>query len=185
MADGGASRTGRPDLPELQAGPIPEAVLERARGIRLLGLDVDGVMTDGRLYYGTDGTEFKAFHVQDGSAMKMLLAAGMPIAIVTGRTSEAVDRRAEELGVPYLYTGIDDKLGVLEELCAKSGVVPGQMAYAGDDLGDLPLFDRVGMSFSVPDAHPAVTRRADYVTAARGGFGAVREICNLLLAARQ
>ncbi len=163
---------------------FPDAVLDQAREIRLLGLDVDGVMTDGRLYYGTDGTEFKAFHVHDGSAVKMLLAAGTPIAIISGRRSEAVDRRAAELGVPYVFTGVGDKVASLDEVSKLTGIETRHMAYAGDDLPDLPVFGRVGMSLSVPNAHPTVIARADYVTTTPGGLGAVREICDLLLTAR-
>ena len=167
-----------------QRATVAKAIRERAKQVRLLGLDVDGVLTDGRLYYGTGGAEFKAFHVQDGSAMKTLIAAGVPIAIVSGRMSEAVDRRAAELGVAYLRTGVQDKLRVLREVSRTSGVDLAQMAYAGDDLADLVLFEHVGLSFGVPNAHPAVVARADLVTRAAGGFGAVREICDLLLSAR-
>lgn len=163
---------------------LPDEILGRLRNVRLLGLDVDGVMTDGRLVYGPDDAEFKAFHVQDGSAMKRLMASGVPIAIVTGRTSEAVDRRTSELGVPYLYVGVADKLATLEELAARSGVAVADMAYVGDDLADLAVFGHVGVSVGVANAHPEVIRRADYVTSAAGGFGAVREICDLVIAAR-
>ena len=163
---------------------VPDEILRRLGAVRLLGLDVDGVLTDGRLVYGPNDAEFKAFHVQDGSAMKRLIASGVPIAIVTGRTSEAVARRASELGVPYLYAGVADKLATLEELAARSGVAVHDMAYAGDDLPDLAVFDHVGVSVGVPNAHPDVIRRADYVTTNPGGFGAVREICDLVIAAR-
>ena len=154
------------------------------RGVRLLILDVDGVLTDGRLYYGPDGQEIKAFNALDGSAMKRLLAAGVPIAIVSGRTSAAVDRRVRELGIPHHYGGVEDKAVVLAELCAQSGVDAQHMAHVGDDLPDLALFERVGLAIAVPNAHPAVVERADVVTQARGGEGAVREICDLLLACR-
>ncbi|MYJ75961.1 MAG: HAD family hydrolase, partial [Gammaproteobacteria bacterium] len=105
-----------------QPMPMPDGILERLRRVRLLGLDVDGVLTDGRLYYGPDNVELKAFHAQDGSAMKRLMASGIPIAIVTGRTSEAVDRRAAELGVPYLFAGVSDKTAAFEDLAARSAV---------------------------------------------------------------
>ena len=160
------------------------AAAQRARAIRLLILDVDGVLTDGRLYYGPDGAEIKAFHAQDGSAMKMLMGAGIPIAIVTGRRSEAVQRRARELGVAWLYDGVADKARALESLCAESGVAPEHMAHVGDDIADLALFDRVGMSFSVPDAHPMVAAAAHCVTERPGGAGAVREVCDLILHAQ-
>ena len=163
---------------------VPDEILDRFRNVRLLGLDVDGVLTDGRLYYGPDDAEFKAFHTQDGSAMKRLMASGVPIAIVTGRTSQAVSRRTSELGVPYLYAGVADKLATLEELAARCGVAVADMAYAGDDLADLAVFGHVGVSVGVPNAHPDVIRRADYVTSNAGGFGAVREICDLVIAAR-
>lgn len=158
---------------------------DKAKDIRLLGLDVDGIMTDGRLYYGPVGTELKAFHVHDGGAMKMLLATGVSIAFISGRHSEAVDRRAAELGVPHVYTGVDDKVATLAKLSKATGIECRHMAYAGDDLPDLPVFDRVGLSLSVPNANPAVIARADYVTATPGGLGAVREICDLIIAARE
>lgn len=163
---------------------VPAELVRRLRNVRLLGLDVDGVLTDGRLYYGPNNAEFKAFHAQDGSAMKRLMASGVPIAIVTGRTSEAVARRTSELGVPYLYAGVTDKLAALDELAARSGVGVDAMAYAGDDLADLAVFGHVGVSLGVPDAHPDVIRQADYVTTSAGGHGAVREICDLVIAAR-
>ncbi len=164
--------------------PVSEAILKRARRVRLLILDVDGVLTDGRLYYGPDGTECKAFQVRDGSAMKRLIASGIPIAIVSGRSSDAVVRRGAELGVLKLYAGVADKAAVLADLEATSRIDAGHMAHAGDDLPDLPLFERTGMAFAVADAHPAVAAAADYVTVAGGGFGAVREICDLILLAQ-
>ena len=166
----------------VRGGGLP--VAERARAIRLLILDVDGVLTDGRLYYGADGAEFKAFHAQDGSAMKMLMGAGIPIAIITGRRSEAVQRRARELGVAWLYDGVSDKARALEALSAESGIAAEYMAHVGDDIADLALFDRVGMSFSVPDAHPMVAAAAHCVTERAGGAGAVREVCDLILHAQ-
>lgn len=169
---------------DLFAKPIPEAILRRVRRIALLILDVDGVLTDGRLYYGADGTEVKAFHARDGSAMKALMASGVAIAVITGRISAAVDRRVAELGVPYLFAGVEDKAAALATLSERSGIEPDRMAHAGDDLADLPLFERTGMAFAVPDAHPALIARADYVTASAGGCGAVREICDLILVAQ-
>ena len=132
--------------------------------VRLLILDVDGVLTDGRLYYGPDGQEIKAFHALDGSAMKRLMAAGTPIAIVSGRTSAAVDRRVRELGIPHLYGGVEDKAVALADLCAHSGIDVQHMAHVGDDLPDLALFERVGMAIAVPNGHPAVIERASVST---------------------
>ena len=164
--------------------PLPDAVLQRARAVRMLILDVDGVLTDGRLYYGPDGVEFKAFHARDGSAIKRLQAAGIAVAIISGRTSAALQRRANELGIRFLYAGDDDKAAALEALCDDAGLVPGLMAHVGDDLADLALFERVGLAFAVPDAHPAVLTRAHHVTQTTGGRGAVCEVCDLLLAAQ-
>ena len=163
---------------------VPEAILQRAGAVRLLILDVDGVLTDGRLYYGPGGVETKAFHVRDGSAMKRLMAAGIPIAIITGRESSAVDRRTAELGVPYLFAGVEDKAAALAELAEQSGIDPAQAAHVGDDLPDLALFAATGLGFAVPDSHPVVLARADYVTAHAGGAGAVQEICDLILVAQ-
>ncbi len=163
---------------------VPEEVLARATDVRLLILDVDGVLTDGRLYYGPDGAEYKAFHAQDGSAMKGLMASGVPIAIITGRTSAAVDRRAAELGVPHLFAGAEDKAAALAVLARRTCIDPKHMAHVGDDLPDLALFARTGMAFTVPDAHPAVLARADHVTTSAGGAGAVREVCDLIRVAQ-
>ena len=161
----------------------PSVILERARGVRLLILDVDGVLTDGRLYYGPDGAEIKAFHARDGSAIKRLLAAGVAVAIISGRESEAVRRRVAELGIAHLYAGVEDKTAALDALCRAAAVEADDMAHVGDDIADLTLFEQVGLAFAVPDAHPEVLARADYVTRSGGGEGAVREVCDLLLTA--
>ena len=162
----------------------PEPILAKARSVRLLILDVDGVLTDGRLYYTEDGRESKTFSTQDGAAMKMLSDTGVAIAIITGRQSTIVARRAIELGVQHVYQGATDKSRSLEDLVEKTGIDRPQIAHVGDDLPDLPLFNRVGMKFSVPGAHPEVIARADYVTAAAAGIGAVREVCHLLMVAQ-
>lgn len=161
---------------------ITQANLQRARDVELLILDVDGVLTDGRLYYGQDGVELKAFHAQDGSAMKRLLAAGVRIAIISGRHSAAVHRRAAELGVTHVHTGVEDKTKTLARLDGSD--TTDAIAVAGDDLADLPLFTRAGLRFAVPGAHPTVKARADHVTSRPGGGGAVQEICDILLIAK-
>ena len=166
------------------AETFPPSALESGRSVDLLILDVDGVMTDGRLFYASDGAEYKAFHAQDGAAIKMLQAAGIPVAIISGRASEATTRRARDLGIAHVYQGVEDKTAALRTLCRASGIAAERMAHAGDDIPDLPLFDRVGMRLSVAGAHPEVAARADYVTAAAGGAGAVREVCHLILTAR-
>lgn len=163
----------------------PEPILDKARPVRLLILDVDGVLTDGRLYYSENGGESKAFSTQDGAAIKMLVETGVLVAIITGRQSGIVSRRAAELGVQHLYQGASDKARALEHLISHTGIDRPQIAHVGDDLPDLPLFNRVGMTFSVPGAHPEVIERADYVTRAPAGLGAVREVCHLLMVAQE
>ncbi len=174
------------------------SALDLARHVDLLILDVDGVMTDGQLYYEDStgpanadasrpagvGSGMKAFYAQDGAAIKMLQAAGIPVAVITGRKSEATARRASELGIVHVYQGIEDKTAALGALCGASGIEAERMAHAGDDIPDLTLFARVGMRLSVPRAHPEVAARADYVTKAGPGAGAVREICHLILVAK-
>ncbi len=162
----------------------PATVLAKARTIRLLVLDVDGVLTDGRLYYLTGGGEAKAFNTQDGAALKMLMGTGIATAIITGRRSDVVDRRARELGIAHVQQGVDDKAEGLRVLQAQSGLDASVMAHMGDDVPDLPLFRRVAVAFSVPGAHPVVTARADYVTRATAGMGAVAEVCHLIMTAQ-
>ncbi|MCY3818339.1 MAG: HAD hydrolase family protein [Gammaproteobacteria bacterium] len=175
---------------------FPASALALARDVDLLILDVDGVMTDGRIYYADSkglsagagaaekAAEMKAFFAQDGAAIKMLQAAGIPVAVISGRSSGATARRVSELGIAHAYQGVEDKTAALGRLCSESGIMAERMAHAGDDIPDLPLFDRVGMRLSVREAHPEVAARADYVTAAGGGAGAVREICHLILVAK-
>jgi 3-deoxy-D-manno-octulosonate 8-phosphate phosphatase (KDO 8-P phosphatase) len=162
----------------------PAAVLDRAKSVRLLSLDVDGVLTDGRLYYVGGDVEAKAFNTQDGAALKMLESTGVAIAIITGRRSTAVERRTAELGIVHLFQGADDKAACLAELCRSTGLQASAVAHVGDDVPDLPLFNRVGFRVSVPDAHPVVLARADYVTTAAAGNGAVREVCHLIMTAQ-
>ena len=157
---------------------------QRACGIRLLVLDVDGVLTDGRLYYGGDEVELKAFHIQDGHGLKMLRESGIEVAIITGRTSQAVERRAQNLGVQYVYQGVGDKLAVFEQLLAQLGLSAAAAAGMGDDLPDLPILRRCGLAVTVPEAPALVRSHAHYVTSLHGGSGAVREVCELLMQAQ-
>ena len=159
-------------------------LLERARRIRLLVLDVDGVLTDGRLHISATGEEVKIFHVRDGSGLVALQRAGVAVAIISGRASAAVTRRATELGIAHVCQGIGDKGAALDALCRELALAKHEIACVGDDTPDIPMFERAGISVAVADAHPAAVARADWVTQARGGRGAVREICDLLLAAR-
>ncbi len=167
--------------------PAP-AGLERiqalARSVELLVLDVDGVLTDGRLYYSGSGEELKAFDIQDGLGIKLLQAAGVRVAVVTGRRSHAVERRARELGIERVVQGAEDKLAAWTELLAAHGLAAQQSACIGDDLPDLPVIRHCGLGIAVPDAPALVRQHARYVTARRGGRGAVREVCELILDAR-
>lgn len=151
--------------------------------IKLLLLDVDGVMTDGRIIYDQQGNELKAFDVKDGHGLKMLQRAGVRVGIITGRSSAVVSRRAQELGIDILYQGAKVKLDPYLEILKQTGLQDDQVAYMGDDLVDLPVLRRVGFSATVADAVPQLAQLVDYVTERNGGRGAVREVCDLLLQA--
>jgi 3-deoxy-D-manno-octulosonate 8-phosphate phosphatase (KDO 8-P phosphatase) len=151
--------------------------------IRLLVLDVDGVLTDGRLHFGPDGEVLKVFHVQDGHGIKQLARAGVTVALLSGRSSPMVAARARELGVEHVLQGVEDKLPVFERLCATLKLSASAAACVGDDTPDVPLMRRVGLAFAVRDAHPDALRAAHIVTERPGGAGAVREVCDHLLAA--
>lgn len=160
------------------------ALRERAAAIRLLVLDVDGVLTDGALYLSSSGEESKAFHVRDGQGMVMWLGSGGKIAIISGRKSPAVAERMAELGVTQVYQGQGDKAAAMRELLEHYALEPAQAAFVGDDLPDIPAMDSAGLGIAVADASDRVRGHADYVTACSGGRGAVREVCELLLAAQ-
>jgi 3-deoxy-D-manno-octulosonate 8-phosphate phosphatase (KDO 8-P phosphatase) len=162
----------------------PLEVLTRARSIRLLLLDVDGVLTDGSLYFDAKGETLKVFHVRDGHGIKMAQRAGLEVALVSGRRSDAAYHRARELGLNRFYEGVRDKIAILEELLAALNLSPSQVAAVGDELVDLPLFRRVGLAVAVADAVPEVRAAAHWVTSLPGGKGAVREVCDLLLKAQ-
>jgi len=159
-------------------------VLARARRVRLLVLDVDGVLTDGRLYFSNRGEELKVFHVRDGSGVVALHRAGIDVAIISGRDSEAVLRRAAELRIRHVRQGVADKGEALAALLAELKLTADQVACVGDDLPDVPMLERVALAVAVADAHASVRGFAHWTTAAKGGRGAVREVCDLLLAAR-
>jgi 3-deoxy-D-manno-octulosonate 8-phosphate phosphatase (KDO 8-P phosphatase) len=150
--------------------------------IRLLVLDVDGVLTDGRLYFGPRGEALKVFHVRDGFGLVRLRQAGIAVAVISGRRSPMVTVRCRELGIEHVHQAIADKLPVFQRLCARLKLTPAACACIGDDLPDLPLMRAAGASFAVADAHPTVRRAAGRVTRLPGGAGAVREVCDLLLA---
>jgi 3-deoxy-D-manno-octulosonate 8-phosphate phosphatase (KDO 8-P phosphatase) len=159
-------------------------ILLKAAQIRLVVFDVDGVLTDGRLYLGNDGNEFKAFHSRDGHGMKMLLDEGVEIAVISGRSSTAVEQRMADLGIHHVYLGSQDKLAVFETLLKAQTLVAEQVAYVGDDIIDLPVMRRAGLAIAVQDADPFVKRHAHWQTPSSGGCGAARDVCELILEAR-
>ncbi len=159
-----------------------EAALRR---VRLLVLDVDGVLTDGRLFYGPKGELLKAFHVRDGHGIKQVAGAGITVAILSGRKSAAVLRRARELGIPHVIQGANDKLAALRKLAKARGVPLEHCACVGDDTPDAPILAAAGLGIAVAEAHPDALSAADLVTTRPGGHGAVREVCDWLMAVRQ
>jgi 3-deoxy-D-manno-octulosonate 8-phosphate phosphatase (KDO 8-P phosphatase) len=160
------------------------AIQDIAANVRLLALDVDGVLTDGRIYYGNDGEELKAFNIKDGLGIKLLRKSGVKVAIITGRQSEIVARRARELGIEDVVQGRDDKREALLELCQRHQLTIEECAYMGDDLPDLGAVVAVGLGLTVADAADAVREAADWISESAGGCGAVREACEFILTAR-
>ena len=167
--------------PNTLYGEIALKVLEKAKKIKLLVCDVDGVFSDGRIYLGNDGEELKAFHTKDGFGIKALGSSGVDVAIITGRRSTIVANRMSALNVKHIVQGQEDKLPALIHLAKQLNLTPDEMAYIGDDIPDLACILHVGLGISVSDAHPAVSAKADYTTFTRGGFGAVREVCDLIM----
>ncbi len=162
-------------------GEIEQDILTRAQKIKLLVCDVDGVFSDGRIYLGNDGEELKAFHTKDGFGIKALAASGVSIAIITGRDSVIVANRMKALNVAHIIQGQEDKLPALKALTDKLDLSPSEVAYIGDDIPDLACIKSVSLGIAVGDAHPFVIQSADYITFTRGGFGAVREVCDLIM----
>jgi len=161
-----------------------EDITGRARRIKLLLMDCDGVLTDGRLWLTSDGDEQKAFHARDGQGISLLHRAGLRTGIITGRTSSAVDRRAQDLKMSYVRQYAKDKIKALDEILADAGVARDECAYIGDDVADIPVMRRVGFAVAVSDAVEETKQAAHYVTALKGGQGAVREVCDLILKAQ-
>ena len=165
------------------------AAIARPRTIaartRLLVLDVDGVLTDGRLYYGARGETLKVFHVRDGQGVKLLAAAGVTVAVISGRRSAMTVRRCRELGIRNVFQGVEDKLAVFHRLREGLSLACSACACVGDDVPDVPLMREVGLAFAVADAHPRARGAAHVVTRLSGGQGAVREVCDYLLRARE
>lgn len=157
---------------------------DKLKRIKLLLLDVDGVLTDGSIVYDDKGVETKAFNTKDGLGIRMLIEAGVQVGIVTGRTSKALHHRCNNLGISLIFDRVRDKPDVLGRIMAQTGILAEQIAYVGDDLVDLPLMKKVGLSIAVGDAHEMVRENVDMVTAAKGGAGAVREACDAILKAQ-
>ena len=173
-----------PQMIETLYQPVEQTLLEIAKEIKLLICDVDGVFSDGLVYMGNDGEELKTFHTRDGYGVKSLMNAGIEVAIITGRQSKIVENRMKALGISLIYQGQDDKLKAYDDICAKLNISAEQTGYIGDDLIDWPVMEKVALKACVADGHPLLVKRANYVTAIKGGHGAVREVCDLILQAR-
>ena len=160
-------------------------IVERAKRVRLLLMDCDGVLTDGRIWLTADGEEQKAFHVRDGQGIVLLHRGGVQTGIISGRASAATERRARELGMNFLRQGVTEKIPVFDEVLREAGVSPDECGYIGDDIGDIEVMTRVGLAVAVADAADAAKQVAHLVTTAAGGKGAVREVCETILQARE
>ncbi len=163
---------------------LPPTLREAAAHVRLLVLDVDGVMTDGRLHYGPEGEESKAFHVRDGLGIKLARRAGIEVAVISGRGGGAAEQRMKELGIRHVRLNQDDKQAALEEITSELRIGMNAVACVGDDLTDLPIMEPCALGIAVADAHHAVREAADWVTSFGGGRGAVREVCDMLIEVR-
>ncbi|MES2857608.1 MAG: HAD hydrolase family protein [Pseudomonadota bacterium] len=164
--------------------PYSDDLLQRAARIRLIGFDVDGTLTDGRLLYGTDGHEAKSFHVQDGMGLTLLRESGVELALVTARTSPVVEHRGRELRIAHVHTGERGKLACMQRIAAGLGIGLDQVAFMGDDLPDLATLRAVGLSIAPANAHPWILPAVHWVTPRRGGEGAARDASDLLLQAQ-
>ena len=173
-----------PEMIETLYQPVEPSILSIAKEIKLLICDVDGVFSDGLVYMGNDGEELKTFHTRDGYGVKSLMNAGIEVAIITGRQSKIVENRMTALGISLIYQGQDDKIKAYQDICSKLNIAPEQTGYIGDDLIDWPVMEKVALKVCVADGHPLLVKRANYVTAIKGGHGAVREVCDLILQAR-
>ncbi|MDU0352828.1 3-deoxy-manno-octulosonate-8-phosphatase KdsC [Paraglaciecola aquimarina] len=168
---------------ETPYGPISHVLMQQLKAVKLLACDVDGVFSDGRIYMGQDGEELKAFHTKDGYGIKALQNIGVQVAIITGRSSNMVENRMTALGVKHILQGCEDKQPALQKLQAKLAIPVSATAAIGDDMPDVGMFNAANLSVCVQDGHPYVAQHADYVTQTKGGFGAVRELCDLILLA--
>ena len=158
--------------------------INKLKHTKLLLLDVDGVLTDGSIIYNDNGTETKAFNVNDGLGIRLLMQAGLKVGIVTVSTSKALHHRCTNLGISLVFDGVHEKGSILEIILKKTGLLAEEIAFVGDDLTDLPLLKKVGMPIAVADAHETVIENADMITSKKGGAGAVREVCEAILKAQ-
>lgn len=159
-------------------------LIDKAKQIRLLILDVDGVLTSGIIYYGNNGVEMKGFHLHDGLGIKLLQRSGIPVAIISGKNSEPVSRRIQELNIQHAYLGYEQKLPAYDDLKQKLNISDEYIAFMGDDLPDLPLLKRVGLSMTVNEAPAIIKQHVDYIAKNSAGHGAVREVCEFILEAQ-
>jgi 3-deoxy-D-manno-octulosonate 8-phosphate phosphatase (KDO 8-P phosphatase) len=160
------------------------SIIEKAKKLQLLILDVDGVLTDGRLFFDNEGIEYKCFHSRDGHGIKLLQQTGVQVAVISGRKSKSVALRMNSLGIGHVFQGHENKRDAFAELLKKTGLTPEHTAYVGDDLLDLPIMTKVGLAIAVQDANFAVKERADWCTTLPGGQGAVREVCDMIMQAQ-
>ena len=168
-----------------ERGYVWKSCLPKAKALKLFLLDVDGVLTDGTITYTHEGNEIKSFHTRDGLGIRLLMESGVEVGLITARESEAVNRRVQDLGLKYVFQKAKNKLKVFEQLLEELNLQPSEVGYMGDDWLDLPLLVRVGFGATVEDAVPEVLRVAHYVTKRKGGRGAVREVCDLILEAKE
>ncbi|MDD5319968.1 MAG: 3-deoxy-manno-octulosonate-8-phosphatase KdsC [Methylococcales bacterium] len=161
-----------------------QAIIEKAKKLKLLILDIDGVLTDGKLFFDNQGNEYKSFHARDGHGIKLLRQTGVEVAVISGRKSNSVALRMRNLGIEYVYQGQENKQAAFDEIIKKTGILPEQAAHVGDDLLDLPIMIRVGLAIAVNDANFAVKQRAHWCTTLPGGHGAVREVCDFIMQAQ-
>lgn len=159
-------------------------IMDKAKNIKVAIFDIDGVLTDGSLFIGDDGQEYKAFNSRDGHGLKMLQNNGVAVAIITGRTSEVVEHRIRDLGIKYVYQGQHDKTIAFNDLLAKLDITAAECAYVGDDVVDLPVMSQVGLAIAVRDAHPMVIKYSHWQTPSNGGRGAGRDVCEMIMEAQ-
>lgn len=171
-------------MPYSHLNDYPSDIRERAARIRLACFDVDGTLTDGRLFFDSEGRELKAFHVHDGQGLVLLRKSGITVAFVTARASAVAERRGADLGIAEVHTAVADKLACVRDIASRLGLAMDQVAFMGDDLPDLRVMLQTGLAVAPANAHPWVGERVHWRTASRAGHGAARELCDLLLAAQ-